>query len=120
MSATSITPLGGDPFTVSPRLRLARLARDAALSVPGVVRMDAGPDGVFAVVSGSERVDGVLCAATAEEGFDLSLRIVCALVPLPALGARVRDGVRARAAAAGLPAVSVTVHVANVASPGEV
>ena len=57
MSATSITPLGGDPFTVSPRLRLARLARDAALSVPGVVRMDAGPNGLFAVVSGGITAD---------------------------------------------------------------
>lgn len=114
MSVSSTTPLGGDLWTVSPRLRLARLARDAALAVPGVLRMDGGPDGLFAVVSGNQRVDGVLCAATADGGFDLSLRLVCALVPLPALGERVRAGVRARAAAAGLPTASVTVHVPAV------
>lgn len=119
MSVGSTTPSGGVPETVSPRLRLARLARDTALAVPGVVRMDAGPDGVFTVVSGRERVDGVLCVATAEDGFDLSLRLVCGLVPLPALGERVRATVRARAAAAGLEAVSVAVHVSEIATPTE-
>ena len=104
---------------LSPRLRLAREARDAALRVGGVLALDAGEDGRFAVVSGSERIDGVLCVATAGGGYDVALQLVCALVPLIDLGERVRAGVRATASAAGLPLAAVSVHVVGIAAPGE-
>jgi hypothetical protein len=113
-------PGGGVP---SPRLRLARLARDAALSVSGVLALDAGPDGRFAVVSGEARINGVVCVAVAGGGsggaHDVELRLVCALVPLTELGERVRAKVSERAAAAGLSLGSVSVHIAGVAAPGE-
>jgi hypothetical protein len=101
----------------SPRLRLARLARDAALRDSGVVALDAGTDGRFAVVSGDERIDGVLCVATADGGYDVELRLVCALVPLVPLGERVRAKVRETAAVAEVPLATVSVHVAAVAMP---
>jgi hypothetical protein len=101
----------------SPRLRLARLARDAALRDAGVVALDAGVDGRFAVVSGDERIDGVLCVATTDGGYDLELRLVCALVPLIPLGERVRTKLRETAAAAELPLATVSVHIAAVAAP---
>jgi hypothetical protein len=107
----------------SPRLQLARLARSAALGVGGVLALDAGPDGRFAVVSGDERIDGVVCVAVAGGGVGgahaVALRLVCALVPLGPLGERVRVKVREAAAAAGLSLGSVSVHIAAVAAPGE-
>ena len=109
-------PTGGGP---SPRLRLARAARDTALRVPGVLAVGCGADGRFAVVSADERIDGVLCVATADGGYDVALRLVCALVPLIELGERVRAKVRATASAEGLPLATVSVHVAGVAAPGE-
>jgi len=111
---TAPTPPGPAP---SPRLRLARLARDTALRDGGVLALQAGADGRFAVVSGNERIDGVLCVAAAGGGYDVELQLVCALVPLVALGERVRAGVRETAAAAGLPLATVSVHVAGVAGP---
>lgn len=108
--------VGGGP---SPRLHLARAARDSALRVAGVLALDSGADGRFAVVSGDERIDGVLCVATAEGGYDVALRLVCALVPLIELGERVRAQVRATATAASLPLATISVHVAGVAAPGE-
>jgi hypothetical protein len=104
----------------SPRLRLARLARDTALRVGGVLALAPGEDGRFAVVSGEERIDGVLCVATAGGGYDVAVQLVCALVPLVDLGERVRAQVRESATAAGLPLATVSVHVAGVAGPGEV
>jgi hypothetical protein len=103
----------------SPRLRLARLARDSALRVGGVLALASGEDGRFAVVSGDERIDGVLCVATAGGGYDVGVRLVCALVPLIELGDRVRAQVEESATAAGLPLATVSVHVAGVAAPGE-
>jgi hypothetical protein len=44
----------------------------------------------------------------------VSLRLACGLVPLLALGERVRAAVAATAAAHGLPLEQVNVHVANV------
>ena len=114
--------LGGQ--VPSPRLQLARLARSAALGVSGVLALDAGPDGRFAVVSGDERIDGVVCVAVAGgsggDAHDVAVRLVCALVPLTPLGERVRVKVREAAAAAGLSVGSVSVHIAGVAAPGEV
>jgi hypothetical protein len=109
--------VGGGP---SPRLRLARAARDTALRVGGVLALDSGDDGRFAVVSGDERIEGVLCVATATGGYDVALRLVCALVPLIELGERVRAQVRETATAAGLSLATISVHVAGVAAPGEV
>jgi hypothetical protein len=103
----------------SPRLRLARLARDVAAGTPGVLALDAGDDGRFTVVSGEERINGVVCVAGAGETYDVELRLICGLVPLIALGEGVRARVREMAARARLPLGGISVHIARVAAPGE-
>ncbi len=96
----------------SERFRLARLARDAALRVPGVIGTDIGPMGSFITAGGGERLEGVICAATRDGGYEVSLRLVCALVPLPALGELVKHAVTRSASLAGIPLDRVDVHVA--------
>jgi hypothetical protein len=108
------------PKVHSPRLRLARLARHAALGVPGVIGTDSGPGGIFVTVSGDERVEGVRCVATKGGGYEVSLQLICALVPLPALSDRVKATVASMAARARLPLTSVSVHIVAVDEPGEV
>jgi hypothetical protein len=130
MIVASICPpavTGGDiasPASAGPppslRLRLARLARDTALRDQGVLALASGADGGFAVISGDERIDGVLCVAAAGGAYDVGLRLVCALVPLVALGERVRAKVREAATAEGLLLATVSVHISGVAAPGEV
>lgn len=119
MSLIATFPDGPGPEAVSPRLRLARLAKETALRVPGVLDTTAGPSGTFTVVSGRERVDGVLCAASAGGGYDVSLALVCGLVPLHDLAERVKAAVVETATAAGLPLESVSIHIAGVADPQE-
>lgn len=104
----------------SERVRLARLARDAALRVPGVVGTDAGPSGVLITEGARQRLEGVLCVATKDGGYDVTLRLVCGLVPLLALGDAVQATVRRAADLAALPVDSVDVQVAAVVEPGEV
>lgn len=112
-------PGGRPPQVGSERFGLARLAREATLRVPGVVRTDPGPTGLFVTVGGGERLEGVRCVATKEGGYEISLRLVCALVPLPQLGDRVKAAVLSTAAKAGIALESVSVHVAAVAGPEE-
>lgn len=102
----------------SERFRLARLAREASLRVPGVLATDTGPMGLFITVGGGQRLEGVVCVA-AEGGYEVSLRLVCALVPLPQLGEQVTAAVTSSAARAGIPLESVSVHVAAVAAGKE-
>ena len=113
-------PAAAGKRPTSPRLRLARLARDTALRDAGVLALDPGGDGRFAVISGDERIDGVLCIATVGGSYDVALRLICALVPLVALGERVRARVGEAATDAGLPLASISVDIAGVAVPGEV
>jgi len=99
----------------SPRLALAALARDTALAVDGVVALDAGTGGLFVTAGGGESIPGVRCLAAPEGGYDLSLRLVCRLVPLPALGERVREAVGLAARSAGLALATVTITIADIA-----
>lgn len=108
-------PVGGG---VSDRIRLAWLARAVALQMPGVVATDGGPAGRYTTGSGAERLDGVLCVASPEGGYELTLSLVCGLVPLQPLGSSIRDAVTSAAAAAGLPLRSVNIHVAALAQTG--
>lgn len=102
----------------SERVRLALLARGAALSVPGVVSADAGPTGLFTTAGGDEPVEGVMCVAAPEGGYDVSLRLACLLVPLPALGQRVQSAVEAVGRRAGISVASVSVYIAEVIDLG--
>ncbi len=99
----------------SERFCLARLARDAALRVPGVTGTDTGPIGAFITVSGGERLEGVMCVATRDGGYEVTLRLVCELVPLLEVGERVKDAVQRTAALAEIALQSVSVHVAALA-----
>ncbi len=108
---------GVSPVAGSERFRLARLARDAALRVPGVVGTDTGPVSLFITVGGGERLEGVICAATRDGGYEVSLRLVCDLVPLLALGEQVKGAVTQTAIRAGIALDIVDVHIASLAGP---
>ena len=95
-------------------MRLAQLASEIALATPGVVELDAGPAGAVATIGAGIRVPGVTCAAAPGGEYDVSLRLVCRLVDLPALAARVRAAILAGAASAGLHAATVAIEVVNV------
>jgi hypothetical protein len=99
----------------SPRVQLAALARDTALAVDGVVELDSGAGGLFVTAGGGVRVAGVRCLAAPEGGYDVSLRLVCRLMPLPALADRVRAAVVSAAQVGGLQLATVTITVADVA-----
>jgi hypothetical protein len=101
----------------SPRFRLARLARDTALRVPGVMRADAGPAGLFVTTGEGERLEGVTCVAASGGGYEVSLRLVCGMVPLLRLADQVRATVSSSAARAGIAVTSVTVHITDLAVP---
>jgi hypothetical protein len=118
-SSADIPSLAPAPIG-SERVRLAGLAREAALRVPGVVATDAGPSGVLITEGARQRIDGVLCVATKDGGYDVTLRLVCGLVPLLALGEAVKAAVRRAAGVAGLQVESVDVQVAAVVEAGEV
>jgi hypothetical protein len=112
-------PPGATTPGESERVRLARAARDAALRVPGVVGADAGPLGAFMTGAGDgERLEGVTCVAAPGDGYDVSLRLVCALVALQPLGERVRAAVGKAAASARIKLESVSVHVAELDAGG--
>jgi hypothetical protein len=110
MSDTTLTPA---PRVGSERIRLARLARDAALRVPGVVGTDSGPHGSFVTVGDGSPVEGVSCVA-AGAGYEVGLRLICGLVGLPALADQVKAAVERAAALAQLPLDSVNVLVAEL------
>ena len=97
-------PLVSEPWHVeSERVRLARAARQAALTVRGVRAMDAGPAGTFVTGAGDgERLEGVTCIAAPGGGYEVSLRLVVGLVALEPLAQRVRAAVVRVASFAGI------------------
>ncbi|HLI61547.1 MAG TPA: hypothetical protein VKV21_17970 [Solirubrobacteraceae bacterium] len=100
------------------RIALAALARDVALTVNGVAGLDDGPAGLFVTAGGGERIGGVRCVAAPEGGYEVSLRLVCELVPLLDLADRVRAAVTEAARAAELRLASVTITIADVVEEG--
>lgn len=109
---STIQPASSD--LESERFRLARAVRAAVLGVPGVVGTDVGPSGVCVTSERGERLEGILCMAAAGGAYDVTLRLVCSLVPLEALAEQVRDSAR-QAADAGQPQLGrIDVQVADV------
>jgi hypothetical protein len=99
----------------SDRVRLARAARQAALTVRGVRAVDAGAAGMFMTGAGDgERLEGVTCIAAPEGGYEVCLRLVADLIALRPLGERVRAAVARVASFAGIELASVSVHFAGV------
>jgi hypothetical protein len=107
------------PARPSDRVRLTREARAAALRVPGVVGTDTGPTGLYLTSAGGERLEGIICAATKDGGYDISVRLVAGLVSLPDLSEHVTAAIGRAAVRIGVPCRSVSVHFADVLAIGE-
>ena len=87
----------------SDRVRLARLALDAALVVPGVLAAEGGVHGVHVTADPpAGRLRGVSVIAQADGRYAVDLRLVARMVPLVALGEEVRRRVQASAGRRGL------------------
>jgi hypothetical protein len=112
----SSRPMASEPWHVeSERVRLARAARQAALTVRGVRAMDAGPAGTFVTGAGDgERLVGVTCIAAPEGAYEVSLSLVVGLVALEPLAQRVRAAVIRVASFAGIELADVSIHFADL------
>lgn len=83
--------------TASPRVRLARLALETALSVPGVVAGDPGPGRLRVTADGpAELLRGVSVTAEPGGSYAVDLCLIAGLVPLEALADEVRRKVRSK------------------------
>lgn len=106
----------------SDRVRLAREALAAALSLPDVFAGDAGlpPIRVTADTDGA-LLRGVSVTAQADGRYSVDLRLVCAIVPLGALSEQVRRRVHAgaRRADLGHRLGAVNIEIAHVRTPAE-
>src|SRR5205085_7962877 len=98
----------------SERVILARLARIAALQVPGVLATDRGSARSCVTASGGERVEGVTCVASPTGGYDVSLCLICQLVALHALGHQVSAALRRAASVADIAVDAIQVHVVDI------
>ncbi len=79
--------------------------------------MDAGTAGMFVTGDGAGgRLEGVMCIAAPEGGYEVSVRLVAGLVSLHPLGERVRAAVVRAARLAGIELAGVSVHFADLAA----
>jgi hypothetical protein len=90
------------PASASVRLRLAAVARAAALATRGVVGLDSGRTARRMTASAGLRVDGVVCMALPDGRYQVSVHLVAAMVALRPLADAVRARVERDAALAGL------------------
>ena len=96
----------------SDRVRLARLALDAALVVPDVLGAEAGLHGVRVTADPPARLlRGVSVIAQPDGRYAVDLRLVALMVPLVALAEEVRRRVQASAGRRGLADRLGTVNV---------
>jgi hypothetical protein len=106
----------------SDRVRLARLALDAALVVPDVLGAEAGLHGVHVTADPpAGPLRGVSVIAQSDGRYAVDLRLVAGVVPLVALGEEVRRRVQASAGRGGLADRLGTVNVefARLLTPEE-
>ena len=108
----------GEPVGTSDRLRLARVSRAATLAVPGVITTDIGPTGLHVTTARSERLEGIICAANSDGGYDVSVRLIAGLVSLPDLSERVTAAINRAAVSVGVSCSSVAVYFADVVQSG--
>jgi hypothetical protein len=90
------------PASASVRLRLAAVARAAALATRGVVGLDSGRTAMRMTASGGLRVDGVVCVALPDGRYQVSVHLVAAMVALRPLADAVRARVERDVASVGL------------------
>ena len=109
------------PASASVRLRLAAVARAAALATRGVVGLDTRRAGMRMTVSAGLRVDGVVCAAMPDGRYQVSVHLVAAMVALRPLADAVRARVERDVAIAGLAdrLGPVDVAVEDLQAPSE-
>ncbi|MCP9489833.1 MAG: hypothetical protein MSC31_08140 [Solirubrobacteraceae bacterium MAG38_C4-C5] len=93
----------------SVRVRLAHVARRAALCDAGVVDLAGGP--LRSTAQGGRAVEGVVVAAQGDGCHELTVHLIARPVALAELGRRVRAGVLAGVEAAGLMGELGAVHV---------
>lgn len=111
------------PSAGSPRVRLARLALEAALAAPNIVAAEAGLEGMRVTADGAGGVlRGVSVISEGGGRYGVDLCLVACVAPLVALGEEVRRRVRASAQRNGLDDQlgSVNVEFARVLTPAEV
>lgn len=101
-------PPAGEPTGAPPpaprsvRVRLARVALEAALGISGVAEGHAGRVGIAFTNDAGERLWGVIATAAPDGSVSVELHLVAELVPLVELGDAVRAAVVAAASATGL------------------
>ena len=117
MHEAHLTPAEG-PTGPSDRVRLTKAAREATLRVPGVVATDTGPMGLYVTVAGGERLEGIICAASSDGGYDVSVRVIVALVSLPDLSEQITAAIMRAADRIGVPCSSVSIHFADLLAAG--
>jgi hypothetical protein len=88
------------------------------LAVPGVITTDTGPTGLHATAARDERLEGIICAATSDGGYDISVRLIAGLVPLPDLSDRVKAAINRAAVRVGVPCSGIAVYFADVVESG--
>ena len=100
----------------TPRADLARVAAAAATAVDGVLGLRAGEPPIYVTDVGTTRLAGVQVVASEPGRYEVALNVVADLVPLPALGERIRAVVRERVRIAGLEGQlgDVTVRIDDV------
>lgn len=105
----------------SPRARLARLAREAALGAPGVAGLSAGPGRLVVAADRGEVIIGVAAEARSDGRYDVRVAVVVTepLSSLQELAQRIRTRLGETAAAQGLRELlgPVEVSIADVATP---
>ncbi len=107
----------------SPRVRLARLALEAALAAPNVVGAEAGLHGMRVTADPPGGVlRGVSVISEGGGRYAVDLRLVACMAPLVPLGEEVRRRVEASAQRNGLAdqLSTVSVEFARVLTPAEV
>lgn len=104
----------------SVRLDLARVASAAAVRVPGVASVGPRPTLLHSTQVGSDRVEGVVCAAEPGGRYGIVLYLGAEAKPFRELGEKVRERVVAAAGRAGLEEDlgSVDVVIDELVEPG--
>lgn len=108
--------------SASPRVRLGRLALEAALAAPDVVDAEVGPSRLRVTVDSSANLlRGVSVTAEADGRYGVDLCLVAGMVSLVALGDEVQRRVREGARRDGLADQLGTINVefARLVSPEE-
>ncbi|GAC1525201.1 MAG: hypothetical protein NVS2B6_12330 [Thermoleophilaceae bacterium] len=93
-------------------MRLARAALDAALLTDGVASAHPGFGRAHLTSEGSQRLEGVLVSARADDRYDVALALVAYPVPLHDLADRIRAAIARSARASGLEGALGEISVA--------